>query len=108
MLNMLFALDIDANPWNNFGTRNNIDANNPGWKILLGITQDWFTVCLTIGTIGLLITLMVLGMRLMRTKNSNKRADIKEALTAKIIIAFCLFAITTVIGLTVTIAEALV
>lgn len=99
---------IPENPWKNFGTKNNINSSDKGWNVLVSIAQDWYTLCLTIGTVGLLITLIILGAKLFITRNSRNRAEVKDAITSKIIVAIVFFSITLIIGLTVTIAESLV
>lgn len=103
-----FALAIESNPWKNLGRSNNMDANSAGWKVLLSFTQDWYTLCLTIGLIGFLITLMWVGLKLLYMKSGDKRREAKDAITAKVIVATSLFAITTVIGFVVTLAQAMV
>ena len=104
----IVACAIDSNPWKNLGRSNNIDANSAGWKVLLSFTQDWYTLCMTIGLVGFIITMMIAGLKLMYMKSGEGRKEAKSAIKAKILIAIVLFAVTFFIGFAVTVAQALV
>lgn len=102
------AIDPNANPWDYLGTANQLDSNSIGWKAFVGLAQDWYTLCMALGIIGLLINLVIFGIKIMVSKNANKRASVKEALQGKLFIAIMLFGVLTVIGTIVTLVEALV
>lgn len=102
------AFSASDDPWDYLGVTNVLDGNSTGWQVLLGLAQDWYTLCFSIGIIGLLISFVIFGLKISASKTPNKRAAAKEVLTGKLIISIMLFGITTIIGATVSLVEAFV
>jgi hypothetical protein len=102
------AFSASDDPWDYLGVTNELNGNNAGWQALLGIAQDWYTLCFTVGIIGLLINFIIYGIKIGTSKNPNKRAAAKEGLSGKLIVSIMLFGITTIIGATVSLVEAFV
>lgn len=95
------------NPWDYLGMTSVITDGNTGWQAFLGLAQDWYTLCTTIGLIGVVINLVVIGTMMAAAKNANKRAALKEGIVSKLL-AFCaLFALLTILGIVVTIVKAI-
>lgn len=98
------ALDSD-NPWDYLGMTSVISNDNKGWQAFIGLAQDWYTLCTTIGLIGVVINLVVIATMMAAAKNANKRAALKEGIVSKLL-AFCvLFALMTILGIVVTIVK---
>lgn len=58
-----------------------------------------YNLFLVIGIIGLVVTLIISGLRFAWTKNSSKRSGIKENLGSKAIAAIIFFSFITIISL---------
>ena len=101
-------IDGKSNPWDFLGVGNVLESDDRGLLALTGIASDWYSFCLAIGAIGIVLTVMYLGLRLIFTRDPRKRDEVKEALKWKVVIALVLFGIPTVLGVIFTLATALV
>lgn len=102
------VINGNSNPWDFLGVDNMLKEDDKGLLALTKIAHDWYTLCLAVGAVGIVITVMYLGLRLMLTRDPRKRDEVKEALKWKIVIALVLFGIPTVLGVIFTLATALV
>ena len=83
-------LDMLKNPDSYFGSRSSDLSSS-----LSGI----YSVFLTIGTIGILISIIICGIKLASSKNPNSREEVKHELFWKIALGVLLFAFTGILGL---------
>ena len=97
------AINGNSNPWDYLGI-----ADDSGLKVLTGLAADWYSLCIVIGTVGIIVTIMYIGLRLMFTKDPRKREEVKETMKWKVILALALFGMSTLLGVIVTVATAFV
>lgn len=102
------AINGNSNPWDYLGIGNVLDADDSGLKVLTGLAADWYLLCIVIGTVGIIVTIMYIGLRLMFTKDPRKREEVKETMKWKVILALALFGMSTLLGVIVTVATAFV
>lgn len=69
-------------------------SNNPA---LRGTVSSAYSLFMAIGVVGLLLTIILVGIKLM-SSNPGKRAEALEEMKWKVIIAILLFGMTTVIS----------
>lgn len=79
-------------------------TNNAAIK---GTVNSLYSLLMAIGVVGLLITLVIIGIRLM-SPNSAKRAEAMEEMKWKVLIAVVLFGMTGIIGAVLAMAEAFI
>ena len=74
---------------------------------LKGIGADWYTVCVYVGVIGLVISMVIIGIQfaLAKGKNSKKWAEAKDKLMTKAILAFLIPMVPFLVGMVVSIAK---
>ena len=72
-----------------------------------GTVNSLYSLLMAIGVVGLLITLVIIGIRLM-SPNSAKRAEAMEEMKWKVLIAAVLFGMTGIIGAVLAMAEAFI
>lgn len=72
-----------------------------------GTVNSLYSLLMAIGIVGLLITLIIIGIRLM-SPNSAKRAEAMEEMKWKVLIAVVLFGMTGIIGAVLAMAEAFI
>jgi hypothetical protein len=72
-----------------------------------GTVNSLYSLLMAIGVVGLLITLVIIGIRLM-SPNSAKRAEAMEEMKWKVLIAVVLFGMTGIIGAVLAMAEAFI
>ena len=72
-----------------------------------GTVNSLYSLLMAIGVVGLLITLVIIGIRLM-SPNSAKRAEAMEEMKWKVLIAVLLFGMTGIIGAVLAMAEAFI
>lgn len=72
-----------------------------------GTVNSLYSLLMAIGIVGLLITLVIIGIRLM-SPNSAKRAEAMEEMKWKVLIAVVLFGMTGIIGAVLAMAEAFI
>ena len=72
-----------------------------------GTVNSLYSLLMAIGVVGLLITLVIIGIRLM-SPNSAKRAEAMEEMKWKVLIAVVLFGLTGIIGAVLAMAEAFI
>lgn len=72
-----------------------------------GTVNSLYSLLMAIGVVGLLITLVIIGIRLM-SPNSAKRAEAMEEMKWKVLIAVVLFGMTGIVGAILALAEAFV
>ena len=72
-----------------------------------GTVNSLYSLLMAIGVVGLLITLVIIGIRLM-SPNSVKRAEAMEEMKWKVLIAVVLFGMTGIIGAVLAMAEAFI
>lgn len=72
-----------------------------------GTVNSLYSLLMAIGVVGLLITLIIIGIRLM-SPNSAKRAEAMEEMKWKVLIAVVLFGMTGIIGAVLAMAEAFI
>lgn len=79
-------------------------TNNAAIK---GTVNSLYSLLMAIGVVGLLITLVIIGIRLM-SPNSAKRAEAMEEMKWKVLIAVVLFGMTGIVGAILALAEAFI
>lgn len=72
-----------------------------------GTVNSLYSLLMAIGVVGLLITLVIIGIRMM-SPNSAKRAEAMEEMKWKVLIAVVLFGMTGIIGAVLAMAEAFI
>ena len=72
-----------------------------------GTVNSLYSLLMAIGVVGLLITLIIIGIRLM-SPNSAKRAEAMEEMKWKVLIAVVLFGMTGIVGAILALAEAFI
>ena len=72
-----------------------------------GTVNSLYSLLMAICVVGLLITLVIIGIRLM-SPNSAKRAEAMEEMKWKVLIAVVLFGMTGIIGAVLAMAEAFI
>ena len=72
-----------------------------------GTVNSLYSLLMAIGIVGLLITLVIIGIRLM-SPNSAKRAEAMEEMKWKVLIAVVLFGMTGIVGAVLAMAEAFI
>lgn len=72
-----------------------------------GTVNSLYSLLMAIGVVGLLITLIIIGIRLM-SPNATKRAETMEEMKWKVLIAVVLFGMTGIVGAILALAEAFV
>ena len=72
-----------------------------------GTVNSLYSLLMAIGVVGLLITLIIIGIRLM-SPNATKRAEAMEEMKWKVLIAVVLFGMTGIIGAVLAMAEAFI
>lgn len=72
-----------------------------------GTVNSLYSLLMAIGVVGLLITLVIIGIRLM-SPNSAKRAEAMEEMKWKVLIAVVLFGMTGIVGAILALAEAFI
>ena len=72
-----------------------------------GTVNSLYSLLMAIGVVGLLITLVIIGIKLM-SPNSAKRAEAMEEMKWKVLIAVVLFGMTGIIGAVLAMAEAFI
>ena len=72
-----------------------------------GTVNSLYSLLMAIGVVGLLITLVIIGIRLM-SPNSVMRAEAMEEMKWKVLIAVVLFGMTGIVGAILALAEAFI
>ena len=72
-----------------------------------GTVNSLYSLLMAIGVVGLLITLVIIGIRLM-SSNATKRAEAMEEMKWKVLIAVVLFGMTGIVGAILALAEAFI
>lgn len=72
------AINGNSNPWDYLGIGNVLDADDSGLKVLTGLAADWYSLCIVIGTVGIIVTIMYIGLRLMLLKIHGREKRLKR------------------------------
>lgn len=72
------AINGNSNPWDYLGIGNVLDADDSGLKVLTGLAADWYSLCIVIGTVGIIVTIMYIGLRLMLLKIPGREKRLKR------------------------------
>lgn len=92
-------MDKDPFDFYRFGFSNN--------AVIRGTVNSGYKLMLTIGIVGILVTLILAGIKLM-SSNHQQRAEALEDIKWKVIVSVILFSIPTIIGLMMSLAGSFV